>query len=98
MYFYYHYFRNNHCKALQSNSLDGALYKKKAIIIILPRRYITSFVLQAGHLFDVVALSSITRTATLTKSSQSVVQIDIELTKYMIYMHSPNMRKSSEML
>ena len=28
MYFYYHYFRNNHCKAPQNNYLDGALYKK----------------------------------------------------------------------
>ena len=29
MYFYYyHYFRINHCKAPQKNYLDGALYKK----------------------------------------------------------------------
>ena len=35
MYFYDNYFNNNHCKAPQNNYLDGALYKKYTIIIII---------------------------------------------------------------
>ena len=40
------------------------------------------FLVQAGHLFDVVALSGMTQTDTLTKSSQHVIHVDIKFKKY----------------
>ena len=34
MYFYYHYFRNNHCKAPQNNYLDERDIRNKLLLFI----------------------------------------------------------------
>ena len=54
-------------------------------MLILPEGISLPLLLKAAHLFNVVAMSRMTQTDTLTKASENVIHVDIDYKMYDLY-------------